>query len=128
MDATPQQLQQFKKDIKEEILRRLQGESSIMSRDEIEEIGVKAGLTKLRTAGIFISLAGDVWAGHIFPTREEKQFWLHSPPKEPLPRWTGVKLHRQWFQQKGMLSGPALDKVRPIERDALTKRKNTSLI
>jgi hypothetical protein len=127
MDATPQQLQLFKKEIEEEILRRLRGESSIMSRDEIEEIGVKAGLTKLRTAGLFISLAGDVWAGHIFPTRENKQFWLNSPPKEPLPRWTGVKFHRHWFQQKGMLSGPSLGEVRPIERDASTIRKYTSL-
>ena len=125
MDAA---IQQFNKDIKEEILRRLEGESSIMSRDEIEEIGVKGGLTKLRTAGIFISLAGDVWAGHIFPTREQKQFWLNSPPKEPLPRWTGVNLNRQWFQQKGILSGPSLEKAGPIEWDTSTIRKNTSLV
>ena len=105
MDATLQQLQQFKKDIKQEILRRLQGKSSIMSRDEIEEIGVKAGLTRLRAAGMFMRLAGEVWAGHIYPVEGKQQFWLNSPPKEPLPRWTGVKFHRHWFQQKGMLSG-----------------------
>jgi hypothetical protein len=124
MDAA---IQQFNKDIKEEILRRLEGESSIMSRDEIEEIGVKAGLPRLRAAGMFIRLAGEVWAGHIYPVKGEQQFWINNPPKEPLPRWTGVKFHRHWFQQKGMLSGPSLGEVRPIERDAAKKRKNTSL-
>ncbi len=128
MDAT---LQQFSRDIEEEILRRLQSESfsenSIMSRDEIEEIGVKAGLTKLRAAGLFISLAGEVWAGHIFPAKGAG-YWLNSPPKEPLPRWTGVNFHRQWFQQKGKISGPILGKVDPIERDPSRIKKNTSLI
>ena len=51
-------LQQFDKDIKEEILRRLQGESATMNREEIEEIGVKAGLPKLRAAGEFMRLVG----------------------------------------------------------------------
>ena len=82
MDAA---LHQFNKDIKEEILRRLQGESFTMSREEIEAIGVKAGLPKLMAAGIFLQLAGEVWAGHIYPAKG-KQFWLDSPPKEPLPR------------------------------------------
>jgi hypothetical protein len=51
-------LQQFDKDIKEKILRRLQGESATMYREEIEEIGVKAGLPKLRAAGEFMRLVG----------------------------------------------------------------------
>jgi hypothetical protein len=97
MDAA---LHQFNKDIKEEILRRLQGESFTMSRDEIEAIGVKAGLPKLMAAGIFLQLAGEVWAGHIYPAKG-KQFWLDSPPKEPLPRWDEVHFHPQWFKQTG---------------------------
>ncbi len=98
MDAA---LQQFNKDIKEEIWRRLdQGESFTLSREEIEEIGAKAGLPRLRAAGIFLQLAGEVWAGHIYPAKRER-FWLNSPPKEPLPRWTSVHLHPQWFQQTG---------------------------
>jgi hypothetical protein len=88
-------------DIKEEILRRLdQGESFTLSREEIEQIGVKAGLHKLRAAGLFLHLAGEVWAGHICTATGER-FWIDSPPKEPLPRWTEVHLHAQWFQQTG---------------------------
>jgi hypothetical protein len=100
MDAARQQ---FDKDIKEEILRRLQHESfATMHRNEIEEVGVKAGLPRLRAAGEFLRLAGVVWAGHICP-EDGVPIWLESPPKEPLPRWVEVDFHRWWFEGKGML-------------------------
>lgn len=99
MDAA---LQQFNKDIKEAILSRLQDESLTMSRDEIEAIGVKAGLAKLRAVGAFLHLAGEAWAGHICPEKGQP-VWLDSPPKEPLPRWVSVDLHRWWFERNGML-------------------------
>ena len=116
MDAA---LQQFDKDIKEEILCRLQGESAIMSREEIEEIGIKAGLPKLRAAGEFVRLVGESWAGYIHPAKGAP-FWLDSLPKEPLPRWVAVEFYRWWFQNKGMLSRSALGNTKPIRRWAST--------
>src|SRR3712207_2618954 len=97
MDAA---LQKFNEDITEEILRRLQGGRFTMSRDEIEVIGLKAGLPELMAAVIFLQLAGEVWVGHVYPTKGE-QFWIDSPPKEPLHRWAEVHFHPQWFKQTG---------------------------
>jgi hypothetical protein len=97
--------QRFDKDIKEEILRRLQDARTswiTMSRDEIIEIGITAGLHKLRAIGEFERLAGAVWAGHLHP-RKGSPFWFDSPPKEPIPRWITVDFPRWWFERRGML-------------------------
>jgi hypothetical protein len=125
MDAA---LQQFDKNIKEEILRRLQEEeSATMSRAEIEEIGLKAGLPKLRAAGEFMRLAGEAWAGYIHPATGAP-FWLGRPPKELLPRWVAVDFHRGWFQNKGMLSRSPLGKINPIELGASRITNDTPLV
>jgi hypothetical protein len=73
-----------------------------MSRDEIEVIGVRAGLHQLMAAGKFERLAGEVWAGHIYP-ENGLPLWIDSPPKVPLPRWITVDLPRWWFKRRGML-------------------------
>lgn len=96
-------LQQFDKEIKEEILHRVKVGSGTMQCTEIEEIGVNAGLSKLRARGEFVRLAGEGWAGHI-QLKSGVPIWVDSPPREPLPRWVAVDFHRWWFQRRGMLS------------------------
>ena len=105
MDAAREQ---FAKDIKAEILRRLQDESATMSRDEIVEIGVNAGLHKLMAIGEFERLAGNVWAGHLH-TKNGRPFWFSSPPEKLMPRWIKVDFRRWWFENRGMLPKKPLD-------------------
>jgi hypothetical protein len=95
-------LQQFDKDIKEEILQRVKHGNGTMKCTEIEEIGVKAGLSKIRARGEFVRLAGESWAGHIQP-KSGVPIWIVSPPREPLPPWVAVDFHRWWFQRRGLL-------------------------
>lgn len=96
-------LQNFDKAIREEILNRVRDGSGTMKCTEIEEIGVQAGLSKMRATGAFMRLAGEAWAGHIQP-KSGLPVWLDGPPIEPLPRWVAVDFHRWWFQRRGMLS------------------------
>ena len=101
--------QQFREDIASEILHRVKDESDIMTRAELEAIGVYAGLAKERVEQEFLQLAGDVWAGHIHPVNGPS-FWVDRPLKGPLASWTTVDFPREWFQDKGIVPrAPIID-------------------
>ncbi len=98
---------QFQQDIRDEILHRVKDESDIMTRAELEAIGVYAGLPKERVEQEFLKLAGDVWAGHIRPVKGPS-FWVDRPLKGPLPTWNTVDFPRSWFQETGIVSPPPI--------------------
>ena len=100
---------QFREDIESEILHRVKNESDIMTRAELEAIGVYAGLAKERVEQEFLKLAGDVWAGRIHPVNGPP-FWVDRPLKGPLKPWTTIDFPRDWFQEKGIVPRkPILD-------------------
>jgi hypothetical protein len=99
--------QQFREDIESEILNRVKDESDIMTRAELEAIGVYAGLPKERVEQEFLNLAGDVWAGHIHPVNGPS-FWVDHPLKGPLRSWTTVDFPREWFQEKDIVPQPPI--------------------
>jgi hypothetical protein len=99
--------QQFREDIASEILHRVKDESDIMTRAELEAIGVYAGLLKEWVEQEFLKLAGDVWAGHIHPVNGPS-FWIDHPLKGPLKPWTTVDFPREWFQEKGIVPRPPI--------------------
>lgn len=96
----------FRQAIEDEILRRVEHESGSMTRAELEEIGVNAGLPRERVEREFLRLAGTVWAGHIHPENGPSFPVFAPPPRQPLGRWVAVDFPRQWFQEEGMLSQP----------------------
>jgi hypothetical protein len=98
---------QFREDIESEILHRVKDESDIMTRAELEAIGVYAGLPKEQVEQEFLKLAGDVWAGHIHPVNGQS-LWVDRPLKGPLKPWTTVNFPREWFQDKGLVPRPTI--------------------
>ena len=72
-----------------------------MDRVQIEEVGERIGMDHETTIGIFLCLAGEVWAGELLP--EEGPPIAVSAPRTGAPPWNGVAFDRVWFQKRGKL-------------------------
>jgi hypothetical protein len=93
--------QRFRKEIEAEIIRRVEARSNPrMSKSEIEEIGVAAGMRREVVALEFRSLAGDVWCGSVHPEDASEPYYLDSPIRR-LPSWVAVDFESAWFHRKG---------------------------
>ena len=77
-----------------------------MDKAQIEEVGHRTGIDRETTIGIFLCLAGEVWAGELLP--EEGLPITVFGPRSAAPPWNRVAFDRDWFQERGKLptSGP----------------------
>ncbi len=78
-----------------------------MDKVYIEEVGGRIGIDRETTIGIFLGLAGEVWAGELLP--EEGPPIAVAGPRTKAPPWHRVAFDRTWFQKRGKLptSGPS---------------------
>jgi hypothetical protein len=72
-----------------------------MDKVHIEEVGERIGIDRETTIGIFLGLAGEVWAGELLP-EEGSPIAVFSPRSEA-PPWSRVVFDRGWFQERGKL-------------------------
>jgi hypothetical protein len=73
-----------------------------MDKVQIEEVGERIGIDRETTIGIFLRLAGEVWAGQLLP--EEGPPITIIEPRTEAPPWNRVTFDRNWFQERGKLS------------------------
>jgi hypothetical protein len=95
--------QGFRKGIEAEIMRRIEACSDLrMSKSEIEDIGVAAGMIQEDIASEFRSLAGDVWCGLVYPEDKSEPYYVDGPIRR-LPSWVAVNFELGWFHRKGKI-------------------------
>jgi hypothetical protein len=72
-----------------------------MDKVHIEEVGERVGIDHETTIGIFLFLAGEVWAGGLL-SEEDPPITVLKPRTEA-PPWNRVAFDRDWFQEQGKL-------------------------
>jgi hypothetical protein len=92
---------QFAGAIADEILWCLTQDQDYMDKIHIEEVGERIGMDRETTIGIFLRLAGEVWAGELL-TEEGPPITVFGPRTEA-PPWNRVVFDRAWFQERGTL-------------------------
>jgi hypothetical protein len=95
----------FGQALEDEILRRMRAVAPEydMQRSGVEDIGEAARIPRKRVEGVFLDLAGKVWAGWIYP-EDVSPIWISSP--RSVPPWTNVVFEPSWFQEQGKLEIP----------------------
>lgn len=93
---------QFRENVESEIVSRAKEQNYDMTKAEIEDIGVNAGLPRERVEQEFLKLAGHVWAGYIYP-EDGLAFWIGHPPRQRLRPWLSVVFDPSWLQRKGKI-------------------------
>ena len=95
----------FRGDVEAEIVRRVSrrgtGQSTRISRKEIEDMGERAGMVREEAAQAFIDLAGEVWAGWVLPESGPERYVMD--PTKGLPRWCAVVFNIRWFQNRAKI-------------------------
>ena len=98
----------FREDVQAEVIRRVSrrdnGQCTRISRNEIEDIGERAGMVRQEAAQAFIDLAGDVWAGWVLPESGSERYVM--APTKGLPHWFAVVFNIRWFQYRGKILKP----------------------
>ena len=99
----------FREDVEAEIIRRVSrrdnGHGTRISRNEIEDMGERAGMVRQEAAQAFMDLAGDVWAGWVLPESGHERYVM--APTKGLPRWVAVVFNIRWFQNRGKIPKPS---------------------
>ena len=72
-----------------------------MDKFHIEEVGERIGIDRETTIGIFLGLAGEVWAGQLLP--EKGPPIAVFGPRTKAPPWQRVAFDRDWFRERGKL-------------------------
>jgi hypothetical protein len=72
-----------------------------MDKIHIVEVGERIGIDRETTIGIFLGLAGEVWAGQLL-AEEGPPIEVFGPRIEA-PPWNRVVFDRAWFQERGKL-------------------------
>ncbi len=98
----------FREDVQAEVIRRVSrrdsGHGARMSRNEIEDLGERAGMVRQEAAQAFVDLAGDVWAGWVLPESGSERYVM--APTKGLPHWFAVVFNTRWFQNRGKIPKP----------------------
>ncbi|MBV9455267.1 MAG: hypothetical protein JOZ19_14315 [Rubrobacter sp.] len=92
---------QFAGAIADEILWYLRQDQYYIDRVHIEEVGERVGIDDETTTGIFLCLAGEVWAGEHLS--EEGPPMTVLAPRSEAPPWNRVTFDPDWFRQRGKL-------------------------
>ena len=96
---------QFVGAIEAEILRRIRVEGNYyISRTEIEDVGERAGMSRVVATHVFLLQAGSLWAGEIIPEEERDPGIPLYAPTTSVPAWNTVVLDPGWFRGRGKLS------------------------
>ena len=93
---------QFIGAIEDEILRRMRDQGTYcINRSEIEDVGVRTGMSRVAAAHVFLIQAGSSWAGEIIT--EEGESVPFYGPQTSVPAWNAVAFDVEWFRGRGKL-------------------------
>jgi hypothetical protein len=96
---------QFVGAIEAEILRRIRVEGNYyISRTEIEDVGERAGMSRVVATQVFLLQAGSLWAGELIPEDEGEPGIPFYAPTTSVPAWKAVVLDPGWFWERGKFS------------------------
>jgi hypothetical protein len=98
---------QFVGTMEREIQRRMRDQGSYyINRSEVEDVGERAGMARVKAAHVFLLQAGSLWAGELI--LEQGEPIPVYGPRTSVPAWTAVAFDAEWFRERGKLPESSL--------------------